>query len=434
MHHKYAVRDGTDVWTGSTNWNGRFLDQRRERDVTVSSPVVASAFETNFNELWKTETVLDRRGDRPDRGGRRLHGRGVVLARTRTADRAPHRRGHRCGAAPRPRVFPGDHGGPDPRNAYRDGRASHGGSRGCLRRDPDDGGARQWRVDPRASWKIPVFRGLCRMRPSAASVRRDGGRIRFTTSCTPRWTVADDVVFTGSYNLSRSGMGNAENVLEIHDAGIAERLCEFHRLRCGSAIRYRRFPSTEPSALAGEEPPLLGDSFEGVHPSIREMDTRARNEILDGVRSKNLSGLGKRRDPRRDVHGDPGNLRSDHLALARVGLRPAVAGRCCATRRLLPTRTARLAPVRRMWRRSRRRRCPPPVHGSARAPSGRSCLWRPSVLAPACVANLGRERGRVDDVGEHAVHRTRSLSGAGRTPVTNSSTSSQISLEPTNHG
>jgi len=37
----------------------------------------------------------------------------------------------------------------------------------------------------------------------------------------------DDVVFTGSYNLSRSGMGNAENVLEIHDAGIAERLCEF---------------------------------------------------------------------------------------------------------------------------------------------------------------------------------------------------------------
>ena len=31
-------------------------------------------------------------------------------------------------------------------------------------------------------------------------------------------TVADDVVFLGSFNLSRSGEENAENVLEIADA------------------------------------------------------------------------------------------------------------------------------------------------------------------------------------------------------------------------
>ena len=31
-------------------------------------------------------------------------------------------------------------------------------------------------------------------------------------------TVADDVVFVGSFNLSRSGEQNAENVLEIEDA------------------------------------------------------------------------------------------------------------------------------------------------------------------------------------------------------------------------
>jgi phosphatidylserine/phosphatidylglycerophosphate/cardiolipin synthase-like enzyme len=37
-------------------------------------------------------------------------------------------------------------------------------------------------------------------------------------------TVADDVVFTGSYNLSHSGELNAENVLEIRDAELAERL------------------------------------------------------------------------------------------------------------------------------------------------------------------------------------------------------------------
>jgi phosphatidylserine/phosphatidylglycerophosphate/cardiolipin synthase-like enzyme len=40
-------------------------------------------------------------------------------------------------------------------------------------------------------------------------------------------TVADDVVFVGSFNLSHSGELNAENVLEIADAALAERLAAF---------------------------------------------------------------------------------------------------------------------------------------------------------------------------------------------------------------
>jgi len=40
-------------------------------------------------------------------------------------------------------------------------------------------------------------------------------------------TVADDVVFVGSFNLSRSGEANAENVLEIEDAELADRLAAF---------------------------------------------------------------------------------------------------------------------------------------------------------------------------------------------------------------
>jgi phosphatidylserine/phosphatidylglycerophosphate/cardiolipin synthase-like enzyme len=40
-------------------------------------------------------------------------------------------------------------------------------------------------------------------------------------------TVADDTVFVGSYNLSRSGESNAEDVLEIEDAALAERLAAF---------------------------------------------------------------------------------------------------------------------------------------------------------------------------------------------------------------
>jgi phosphatidylserine/phosphatidylglycerophosphate/cardiolipin synthase-like enzyme len=39
--------------------------------------------------------------------------------------------------------------------------------------------------------------------------------------------VADDLVFTGSFNLSHSGEVNAENVLEIRDPGLADRLADF---------------------------------------------------------------------------------------------------------------------------------------------------------------------------------------------------------------
>ncbi len=40
-------------------------------------------------------------------------------------------------------------------------------------------------------------------------------------------TVADDTVFVGSFNLSRSGEENAENVLEIADAALADRMADW---------------------------------------------------------------------------------------------------------------------------------------------------------------------------------------------------------------
>jgi phosphatidylserine/phosphatidylglycerophosphate/cardiolipin synthase-like enzyme len=40
-------------------------------------------------------------------------------------------------------------------------------------------------------------------------------------------TVCDDLVFCGSFNLSRSGEENAENVLEIKDAALAERFATY---------------------------------------------------------------------------------------------------------------------------------------------------------------------------------------------------------------
>ena len=39
--------------------------------------------------------------------------------------------------------------------------------------------------------------------------------------------VADDTSFVGSFNLSRSGERNGENVVEIRDAGVADRLAAY---------------------------------------------------------------------------------------------------------------------------------------------------------------------------------------------------------------
>ena len=57
--------------------------------------------------------------------------------------------------------------------------------------------------------------------------------------------VADDVAFVGSFNFSRSGERNAENVLEIHDAAIADRLAAFVDEVAGALSRRRRRPRFE---------------------------------------------------------------------------------------------------------------------------------------------------------------------------------------------
>ena len=110
---------------------------------------------------------------------------------------------------------------------------------------------RQWRANPRSAWKVPIV----------ASILRDADfRGKPSTRYAPesphdfmhaKVTVADDVVFAGSFNLSRSGEMNAENVLELHDPELAERLAGFI-----DEIRERYEPMPIPDdAPGGASPP-----------------------------------------------------------------------------------------------------------------------------------------------------------------------------------
>jgi phosphatidylserine/phosphatidylglycerophosphate/cardiolipin synthase-like enzyme len=48
MHHKYVVRDGEAVWTGSTNWTLDSWTRQENVTATVADPGVAACFARNF--------------------------------------------------------------------------------------------------------------------------------------------------------------------------------------------------------------------------------------------------------------------------------------------------------------------------------------------------------------------------------------------------
>src|SRR5439155_20129536 len=57
MHHKYAVRDGTAVGTGSTNWTDDSWSREENVIAIVESPELARAFTLDFEQLWSTGIV-----------------------------------------------------------------------------------------------------------------------------------------------------------------------------------------------------------------------------------------------------------------------------------------------------------------------------------------------------------------------------------------
>jgi len=85
----------------------------------------------------------------------------------------------------------------------------------------------QWATNGSSEWKIPLLAKALSLLPFSGKRSTPWGPGTVHDFMHAKVTVADDIVFVGSFNLSRSGELNAENVLEIHDPALAERMAAF---------------------------------------------------------------------------------------------------------------------------------------------------------------------------------------------------------------
>ena len=85
----------------------------------------------------------------------------------------------------------------------------------------------QWGGNPRSRWKVPIVASILEHAEFSGKPSTPYTPESVHDYMHAKVTVADDVVFAGSFNLSRSGELNAENVLELHDPELAERLAAF---------------------------------------------------------------------------------------------------------------------------------------------------------------------------------------------------------------
>jgi len=227
MHHKYAVRDGSAVWTGSLNWTDDSFSRQENVVAIVQSELLARAYTLNFEELWTKDAVAQSGKVEP----RKVEIGDVEVRPWFTpgfGEEVANRIGRAIKKAQR-RVrllSPVLTSGPvlgtlaEVANEGRD-------LAGCLDATQMKDVLRQWESTGSVSWKLPLLLAIVPGRFSGKEStpwNRSGSPHDFMHA---KVLVADDTVFVGSYNLSRSGESNAENVLELEDPPLAERLAGF---------------------------------------------------------------------------------------------------------------------------------------------------------------------------------------------------------------
>jgi phosphatidylserine/phosphatidylglycerophosphate/cardiolipin synthase-like enzyme len=228
MHHKYVIRDGEALWTGSMNWTADSWTREENVIVTLDSKDLAGRYGVDFEQLWTLRDV--------QKSGK-VDSTPVDVAGTSIrpwfcpgrGDKLAHRIAKAIGTATR-------------RIRIASPVISSGPILGTLAQVAADGKVdlagvvdstqihevlRQWQMNGNASWKEPLLRTALGRAPFTGKHSTPYAPGSVHDYMHAKVTVADDTSFVGSFNLSHSGELNAENVLEIADPATADRLAAF---------------------------------------------------------------------------------------------------------------------------------------------------------------------------------------------------------------
>jgi len=246
MHHKYVVRDaGTAVpalLTGSTNWTNDSWNREENVMVIVESGEVAADFAANFEGLWEKPIVaLSGRISSPWTAladGTRVRpyfcpGRSLKLVHAMSRSIASAEKRIRICS---PVITSGPILGTLAETCEQH-KVDIGGVYDATQMDEVQ---HQWASQSGAAWKIAAFHTITtdvhfggkRSTPYAKGTVHDFMHAKIL--------VADDYVYVGSLNLSHSGESNAENVIQVESATIAD-LCAAYI--DGVAARYGGAPA-----------------------------------------------------------------------------------------------------------------------------------------------------------------------------------------------
>jgi phosphatidylserine/phosphatidylglycerophosphate/cardiolipin synthase-like enzyme len=228
MHHKYVIRDAESLWTGSMNWTADSWTREENVIVTVDSSDLAARYGVDFEQLWTRRDV--QHSGKVDSAPVLVDGKPVrAWFCPGRGEKLAHRIAKAIGTAKR-------------RIRIASPVISSGPILGTLAQVAADGKVdlagvvditqirqvlHQWEMNGNASWKEPLLRTTLTRAPFTGKKSTPYGPGTVHDYMHAKVTVTDDIAFVGSFNLSHSGELNAENVLEIADPAVADRLAAF---------------------------------------------------------------------------------------------------------------------------------------------------------------------------------------------------------------
>ena len=228
MHNKYIVRDAGSadaaVFTGSSNYTNDSWGLQENNLLCLRSQQLASYYAKDFADLWTRGKIVDSTGYN-DAGTVRLNGVPVTIAFTPGDSPAVLKEIVGAIAAARSKLYVASvvlSSGPIL------AALSEAVDRGLPLAGVYDGPQmdqveRQWKAANVGTDKINTWHKVARHLVRKNSIPFDRqNQSQPHNFMHNKLVVAEQIVVTGSFNLSNHAMGNAENVLLIRDPPIAE--------------------------------------------------------------------------------------------------------------------------------------------------------------------------------------------------------------------